>query len=90
MWLGRTGVGRCSRLDANLSPGDSIPTAGAPKVTLRSDARAPPSEWPVTQMLEWGYMYVRLLYRFFGEGVSRGQDTTHTGNGIRVLTMAVG
>ena len=49
---------------AIFSPGDSIATVGVPNVTPSKEARAPPSEWPVIQMLASGYRYVRLLYRF--------------------------
>jgi len=41
-----TGEGRCSRPAAILSPGASNATTGAPKVTPKRDARAPPKEWP--------------------------------------------
>ena len=39
-----TGDGRCKRLAANRSPGDSKVTTGAPNVAPRRLARAPPSE----------------------------------------------
>lgn len=63
-----TGVGRCNRPAAIFSPGDSIEMVGAPKVTPSKEASAPPSEWPVIQMLASGYRYVRLLYKFFEPG----------------------
>ena len=59
-----TGMGRCRRCAAILAPGASNVTVGAPKVTPRSEERAPPREWPTNQMLASGYKYVRLLYRF--------------------------
>lgn len=51
-----TGWGRCSRREAIFSPGDSNATTGAPKVTPTKEASAPPSEWPVIQIFESGYM----------------------------------
>lgn len=59
-----TGEGRCKRRDAIASPGDSNDIVGAPKVTPSSEANAPPNEWPITHMLEVGYIYVTLLYKF--------------------------
>ena len=50
------------------SPGDSKATTGAPNVTPMSDARAPPSECPMTQITESGYICVRLLYKFYSKG----------------------
>ncbi len=61
----RTGDGRWSRVAAIFSPGDSMARVGAPNVTPSREASAPPSEWPVIQMLASGYRYVRLLYKFY-------------------------
>lgn len=52
----RTGDGRCSLVEAIFSPGDSNATTGAPNVTPSKEASAPPSEWPMTQIFESGYM----------------------------------
>lgn len=41
-----TGIGKCNRLEAIFSPGASKATTGAPNVTPRREASAPPSEWP--------------------------------------------
>lgn len=48
----RTGEGKCSRPAAIFSPGDSIATTGTPNVTPSRDARAPPNECPVIQILD--------------------------------------
>lgn len=60
---------------AIFSPGDSIATVGVPNVTPSKEARAPPSEWPVIQMLASGYRYVRLLYRFCTHELVRRQGS---------------
>ena len=60
---------------AIFSPGDSIATVGVPNVTPSKEARAPPSEWPVIQMLASGYRYVRLLYRFYTHELVRRQGS---------------
>ena len=59
-----TGCGRCNLLLAILSPGASNAMTGAPNVIPKSEANAPPSEWPVIQIFASGNMYVRLLYKF--------------------------
>jgi hypothetical protein len=53
-WLTLAGDGRCNRLAANFSPGDSKVTTGAPNVAPRRLARAPPRECPIIQMVESG------------------------------------
>lgn len=55
------GRGRCRREAARSSPGDSYVTAGAPKERPIRDETEPPSEWPVSQIVALGYMYVILL-----------------------------
>lgn len=47
-----TGDGRCKRLAASLSPGDSNVTTGVPYVTPTRLASAPPRECPISQILE--------------------------------------
>ena len=49
-----TGDGKCSLPEAIRSPGDSNVTTGTPNVTPSNEANAPPSEWPIIQMSEWG------------------------------------
>jgi hypothetical protein len=40
-------------------------TVGTPNVAPSSDPRPPPSEWPIIQMLDSGYICVTLLYKFW-------------------------
>jgi len=53
-WEGHrlTGDGKCKRVAASLSPGDSKATTGVPNVTPTRLSRAQPRECPITQMLE--------------------------------------
>ena len=51
---GNTGDGRCNLPEAMRSPGDSNVTTGTPNVTPSNEASAPPSEWPMIHMSEWG------------------------------------
>lgn len=50
------GEGRCRRFAGIFSPGDSKETDGTPKVMPSNDASPPPSEWPIIQMFDSGYM----------------------------------
>jgi hypothetical protein len=82
-----TGMGRCNLLAAIFSPGDSKATVGEPNVAPRRDARAPPSEWPMIQMLLVGYIYVRLLYRFYSKRNQmlphRDEHITHNSDRVK-------
>ena len=49
-----TGDGKCKRLAASLSPGDSKVSTGAPNVIPTRLARAPPRECPITHILDSG------------------------------------
>lgn len=48
---------------------------------------APPSEWPMIQMLLSGYMYVRLLYRFCARRAKLNEAAGGHGGG---RTVAIG
>ena len=87
---GRTGDGRCKRCAAIRSPGGSNATTGAPNVTPRSEARAPPSEWPIIQIFAFGYMSAMSLYRFCSHesllmmtNTRRGYRGAHNTGGIK-------
>jgi hypothetical protein len=74
----RTGDGRCKRFAAMRSPGGSKATTGVPNVTPKSEASAPPSEWPIIHISALGYITVILLYKFCvfpSDRVSGGQST---------------
>ena len=48
------GRGMCRRVAARRSPGLSKATDGRPKVEPKSEARAPPNEWPTSQISDDG------------------------------------
>lgn len=52
----RTGLGKCNLPEAIFSPGASNVTTGAPNVAPRREASDPPSECPMTQIFDSGYM----------------------------------
>lgn len=58
-----TGIGKCNRLEAIFSPGASKATTGAPNVTPRREASAPPSEWPGVMSGWWGVLEGEVSYR---------------------------
>jgi len=60
---GDGGSGRYKRKAARRSPGASNATAGKPYVAPRREARAPPREWPVSQMLASGKASMRSSIR---------------------------
>lgn len=54
--------GKCSLSEASRSPGLSKLTAGTPNVCPKSEATAPPREWPVSHMVAPGYLSATSMY----------------------------
>jgi hypothetical protein len=56
-------MGKCKRVAASRSPGDSNATAGYPNVVPSKDASEPPREWPTRYMLAMGNIIVTFAIK---------------------------